>query len=117
MRLGTPARGRNAARRGLPVPPTQRRPDGADHIYLPIQENSVPEWAAGELERTQFAPHKRQPVDRPGRGCPHGSQPAGPLPGQYDAGHLCPRLRQEEAGGPGKAGGSDGGVISLRRNY
>ena len=103
---------RQAARRGLPVQPAQRRSDGADHLYLPVQENFAAKWPAGESERTQFAAHERQPVDRPGRGCPHRGQPVGSFPGQYNAGHLRPRVRQEETGSAREAGGGDGAVNS-----
>ena len=80
-----------------------------------FKKNSAAKWPAGESERTQFAAHKRQFIDRPRGGRPHGSQPVGPFPGQYDTGHLCPCVRQEEAGSPGETGGGDGAVISEER--
>ena len=76
------------SRRGRQGPWT----DGTDYLHIPFQENLAAEWFAGKSERTQLAAYKRQPVDRPGCGRPHGSQPAGPFPGQYNAGHLCPCL-------------------------
>lgn len=94
------------SRRGRQGPWT----DGTDHLHIPLQEDLAPERPAGKSECTQPSAHERQFVDCPGRRCADSSQSAGPFPGQYNAGHLCPCVRQEEAGCAGEVGGGDGVV-------
>ena len=68
------------------------------------------------LERTYCHPQdicKEQAaglLDSPQQHRLHRGQPVGSFPGEYDAGHLCPCLRQEKAGSPGETGGGDGAV-------
>ena len=65
MRLGATAGAERAPAGGrLPVPSAERRPDGAHHLHLPLQENLKTKRPAGKFIGAQPAPPLCQAHDK-----------------------------------------------------
>ena len=65
---------------------------------LPLQADPQEERPAAGAERPLPPPHRRQSDDRGRYGCGHGGGHPRPQQALHHAGHLHPRLRQEQKG-------------------